>query len=259
MNKRLFINLVPLLAASVLALPAAAQAAAPELGRCVKVTAGTGKYKDAGCEKGVVPNGKYEWEPGTGSSTGALKNKFTSKEGKSTLETVGGLKITCMSDTDKGEYTGPKTDTETIVFKGCKYGTVPCQNSTTLGGTVTTTSLTSVIGFIKAPNEVGVSLEASAAGSPFAEFQCGSFTVVITGSVIAPVTPISKMTLKFKEDFKATGGKQEPESFEAEPKDTLNCARYESATGVLISSEQCGLTSADKVTNEELLEINEVL
>jgi hypothetical protein len=258
MNKRLFINLVPLLAASALALPAAAQAAAPELGRCVKVTSGTGKYKDAGCEKGVVPNGKYEWEPGTGSSTGALKNKFTSKEGKSTLETVGGLKITCASDVDTGEYTGPKTDTEQIVFSKCKYGTTPCQNGTTTGS-IATAPLDSVIGFIKAPNEVGVSLAASAAGSPFAEFQCGSFTVVITGSVIAPVTPISKMTLKFKEDFKATGGKQEPESFEAEPKDTLNCARYESATGVLISSEQCGLTSADKVANEELLEINEVL
>lgn len=254
MNKRLSISPAPLLAMAALAVaPVAAHAGPPELGRCVKVTTGTGnKYKDAGCEKGVVPTGKYEWFPG------AVKNHFKSTEGKSTLETVGGLTVTCMKDTDHGEYTSPKTDLETIVFTGCKHNATPCQTTASGPGEITTTLLASSLGFIKAPTEVGVSLE-SATGEPFAQFACGPVGVVITGSVIAPITPISKMTLTFKENFKATAGKQEPENFEFEPKDTLTCSLYEVFSGVLLSTEQCGFTSADKVVNEEKLEINEVL
>ncbi len=255
MNKRLSISLAPLLAITTLAvMPVVAQAAPPELGRCVKVSTGTtgNKYKDAGCEKGVVPTGKYEWFPG------AIKNHFKSKEGKSTLETVGGFTITCMKDTDNGEYTGPKTNRETIVFTGCKHGAMPCQTTASGPGEITTALLISVLGFIKAPNEVGMSLEPPT-GEPFAQFACGGVGVVITGSVIAPITPISKMTKAFKENFKATAGKQEPENFELEPKDTLTCSLYEIFTGVLLSSEQCGFTSTDTVINEEKLEINEVL
>lgn len=261
MKMRLSISLAALLAIAALpVMPVVAQAAPPELGRCVKVTTGTGnKYKDAGCELGVVPTGKYEWEPGVASSTGVVKNHFKSAEGKSTLETVAGLAITCAKDTDHGEYTGPQTDLETIVFTGCKHGKVPCQ-TTASGppGQITTALLTSVLGFIKAPTEVGMSLEAPT-GEPFAQFVCGPIGVVITGSVIAPITPISKMTLSFKEKFKATAGKQEPESFEFQPKDTLTCSAYETSSGVLLGIEQCGFTSTDTVVNEEKLEINEVL
>jgi len=257
MNRKLFISLAPLLAIATFAvIPAVAQAAPPELGRCVKVVGGPGpKYKDAGCEKGVAPTGKYEWYPG------AIKNHFTSSEGKSRFETVGKLKIICTADTDTGEYTGPKTDVETIVFTGCTYAALgtkgSCENSGP--GAITTNLLTSTLGFIKKPavTSVGVSLEGP--GGIFAEFTCGPFRVVISGSVIARITPISKMTLKFKEKFAATVGKQKPENFEGEPKDTLLCNIYEASSGALIASEQCGFTSADTVTNEELLEVNEVL
>jgi len=231
---------------------ASASAGPPELGRCVKVAKGAvGKYKDPGCEKGEVPKGIYEWIPGV------IKPKFTSSEGKSTFETVGKFKLTCTSDTDSGEYLPPKGDTETIVFKGCKLTgmigkekiSLPCSNGAP--EEITTAKLNSVLGFIKAPTEVGVSLE-NPTGGPFAEFERGGVRVSITGSVIAKVTPISRMTITFKEMFVATKGLQKPEAFEKEPKDTLSC-------NFLGKSEQCGFTSADTVTNEELIEINEVL
>jgi len=244
--------LVAAFAMSAMAV-ASASAAPPEIGRCIKVAKGQGRYKDAGCEKGEVKGGIYEWIPGV------VKNKFTSTEGKSTFETVGKQKVVCKSDTDSGEYFPPKEDLETIVFAGCevigvingKKVKLPCQNAGGPPGVIQTTTLRSLLGFIKAPNEVGVSLE-SVTGAPFAEFECGGIRIAITGSVIAPVTPISKMTLKFKEKFKAIKGIQTPENFEGQPKDTLTCTALE-------KSEPCGFTSVDTVTNEELLEINEVL
>jgi hypothetical protein len=265
MRKRFLVGTATLLAVTAsVAIPVAAQAAAPELGRCVKVAKGSaGRYKDPGCEKGeVTTKGLYEWMPG------AIKNHFTSQEGASTFETVGSSfkdTIKCAADTDTGEYTGAKTDLEIIVFTGCKATSLiglkglTCENGAP--GEITTQVLTSTLGFIKQPatTSVGVSLEGP--GGLFAEFRCGPLFVVISGSVIAPITPISKMTLKFKEKFKAAHGIQAPEHFEGAPKDTLLCKVYESTGpgGPLLTSEQCGFTSADTVTNEEPLEVNEVL
>jgi len=258
MNKRFLISPAPLLIIAAFAvIPAVAQAGPPELGRCLKVVGGSGpKYKDAGCEKGVVSTGKYEWFPG------AILSRFTSKEGKSTIETVGKVRIICTADTDSGAYTGPKTDIESITFTGCTFTGLglkaSCQTSTSNApGEIVTNPLTSVLGFIKKPSTIGMSLEGP--GGVFAEFTCGPYRIVISGSVIAQITPVSKMTITFKEKFVATKGLQKPEQFEGEPKDTLLCSVIEAASGVLLASEQCGFTSADIVTNEELLEVNEVL
>jgi hypothetical protein len=250
------ICLVAMLATSAIAV-AGASAAPPELGRCVKVAKGrVGKYKDAGCEKGeVTAKGTYEWEPG------AIKNKFTSTSAKSTFETVTKLRIACTSDADTGEYLpgNNKEDLETITDSGCAIsGPVgstkvkgPCQSIGSPAGTIVTSPLRSLLGFIKAPNEVGVDLS-SVTGGPIAELGCAGVVISITGSVIAPITPISKMTTTFKEKFKAHIGIQSPEKFEGQPPDTLTCT-------VAGTPLPCGLTSTETITNEELLEINEVL
>jgi len=248
MNKKLSISLAPLLVLAALAvMPVMAQAAPPEYGRCIKVKAGTGKYKDAGCEKGVVLKGSYEWLPGPGP-----KPNFTSTEGKSVFETPGKEKLTCLSDTDKGSYTGAKTDSETIVFTGCEIAGVKCQNG--LPGEITTKVLTSEIGYIKKPTTVGVSL--AGPGGVFAEFECGGLTVVISGSVIAPV-PVSKMQTTIVVKFIASKGHQKPEKFEGAPKDTLTCTVLQE--GKELKSEQCGFTSTDTITNEEAIEANEAV
>ncbi len=59
-------------------------------------------------------------------------------------------------------------------------------------GAIETQQLRSTPGLIARPESVGISLE-PASGATFAEFKCEDQTGSIEGSVIAPITPISKM------------------------------------------------------------------
>jgi hypothetical protein len=242
-------SLAPLLAvAAFVVMAVAAQAGPPEIGRCVKVAKGTGEFKDAGCEKGFFKGGNYNWIPGPGP-----KHKFTSTEGLSTFE-FNGKKITCKSDTDSGEYTGPKTDSETIVFNGCESAGFPCTTAGHPAGQIETTLLESELGFIKLPKTIGLDLK-PIGGANFAEFDCGPIKVIIQGSVIAPITPISKMTTTFIAKFKAVKSKQNPEHFEGGVNDTLFCTELVKEG----KSDKCGFTSTDTITNEEPIEINETI
>jgi hypothetical protein len=217
----------------------------PGIGRCLKVASGTGDYNDAGCEKTEVSNGKDEWY------AGAVKNKFTSAEGQSTLEGPGGqLLVTCTGDTDVGEYNGESEDRETITFTGCSVsGGTKCTTASEPAGTIKTAELRSLYGFIERPKDLGVSLEAVTGN--FAEFACGSEAVVVRGSVIAPITPVSKMTTTFKEKFKGAKDRQDIQKFEGEPTDVLEVSVNGGAFG------EAAFTSTDTVTNEEPLEIRE--
>ena len=71
----------------------------------------------------------------------------------------------------------------------------------------------------------------------------------LEGSVIGPVKKIDSMVPTFTIADKATVGKQVPEAFEGQNKDTLVTA----ITGG--SSEQTGLTATLTLSNEEPLEI----
>jgi hypothetical protein len=212
----------------------------PGLGRCVKAK-GTGG-EPAGCEEGKEgAAGEDEW------LAGAAKSKFTSKEGLSFFETPAGNYLPCKSDTDVGEYIGESEDLETITFRDCDVPGAECTN--TAGG-FETKPLRSLYGFVKRPEEVGVSLE-PATGTTFAEFECEAMGKgSISGSVIAPITPVKTMTKTFTETFTGHAGVQTPERFEGEPKDTLTCVIPPSST-----PEPCSFKSTDKVTNEEKLEI----
>lgn len=87
-----------------------------------------------------------------------------------------------------------------------------------------------------------------ASGEGFLSFQCGGTNASITGSVIAVMTPVNKMSGSFKLNFSGTGGAQKPESLEGGEKRFLT---LETA----LATEQVGLTMADSVANERLLEI----
>jgi hypothetical protein len=212
----------------------------PGLGRCVKATAGG--QEPSGCEEGKEGAvGGDEW------LAGAAKNKFTSKEGLSFFETPTGFGLACKSDTDVGEYIGESEDLETVTFKDCDVPGAECTNQP---GGFETKPLRSLYGFIKRPEEVGVSLE-PVTGTTYAEFECqGMGKGSISGSVIAPVTPVRTMTKTFTETFTGSAGVQTPERFEGEPKDTLTCVIPPSST-----PEPCSFKSTDKITNEEKLEI----
>jgi alpha-tubulin suppressor-like RCC1 family protein len=227
--------------------------ALPEFGRCVFVGAG-GQYTGANCLAEAPGKGKYNWVP-------AEKKKFSGKLGVSTLETVGKAKIICSAATSTGEYTAAKTATATIAFSGCESARGPCQSATAKPGEILTSSLQGSLGFIK--NEVkegkllvsvGLDLKGE---SSLATAECGSTVgakqlVALEGSVIAPISPIDKMSSESTLKYKALAGTQIPESFQSGGKDTLSTTFI---SGLEKTTEQTGLSATGSIKNEEPLEI----
>src|SRR5437870_5795247 len=99
------------------AMASAAQAALPEVGRCVKVTAPNGTYSNGSCTKLATGelSKKFTWTPVSASE----KQTFTGSGTETTLTTVGHPTITCINANFVGEWTGPKTATVTVSFQGC--------------------------------------------------------------------------------------------------------------------------------------------
>lgn len=237
-----------------------AQLALPEIGRCVPAeSAGEGKekiYKGAYADKGCTSEelnkeGRYEWISGPGANP-----KFTSTGGKATLESVSGVKVTCGGSSVAGEYTGTKALSATATFTGCVRAAdgESCQSSSAAPGVIVTSALAGGLGFIEdklSGSSLAVSVGVDLAHEPsLLSAECGGAkeALVVKGSVIAPIGKLDKMTSSFSLKYEAKVGKQAPEGFEEEPNDTLLATMGS-------GSEQAGLTSAEKIANEEPLEI----
>jgi hypothetical protein len=234
------------------------QLALPEIGRCVKVPAEKverttvyhGLYVDAGCTFEIPQReGKYEWEPGTGSG-----RKFTGSGKAVTLESVGGKKLKCSETAASGEYTGLKTASIALTLTGCSGGASKeaCQSSGAPSGEIQTGSLAAELGFIsdKVTSEGPVAkLGWDLKGSPISG-TCGAehLPLVVSGSLISPISAVDKMVPSYSLTSKAKAGVQEVEAFEEEPADTLGLTLGSGG------SEKAGLTGTLKVTNEEKLE-----
>jgi hypothetical protein len=233
----------------------------PEFGRCVKVvgekvektTVYHGLYVNSGCtyESGFKL-GKYEWLHGPGPAS-----KFSGSGKVASLETVGGSKISCLESTNSGEYTGLKTATIGITFTGCARAgnKEPCQSSGATSGEVKAPGLQGTLGFVRDTAIEGVTnvvVGLSFTHEPsLISAECGAAheALVVTGSVIAPLATIDKPSLANTLKLKASGGKQIPESFEEEAKETL------SETLGSTGPEQTGLTTVEKIANQEKIEI----
>jgi hypothetical protein len=235
-----------------------AQATLPELGRCEKVPGKreaefNGGYVDSACiEENVKHTGQYEWVPGPGPN-----KKFTATSGGVTLESVDKAKVKCAASHAEGEYTATKTAAETVTLTGCK-STSPkasCQSSGAGAGEITASGLKLQLGFIKDLVQEGqllVSIGWDLTRAPSViSAECGGLKegLEVSGSVIAPISTIDKMTSAYTLKYSATSGKQAPEAFEEETNDTL-IARIGAG-----SSQQAGLTAAEKITNAERLEV----
>jgi len=238
------------------------EATLPEFGRCEKVggvkegkeTVFDGGYVGSNCVEESRPhNGKFEWQPGAGAS-----KTFTGASGKTTLETVGKANVSCSGSTAAGEYTGTKTVSETVTLTGCVLATAKkeqCQSAGAGAGEIVTSPLQGTLGFItnQVKEEglvVSVGLDLAHAPSLLTA-ECGSSkqSVVVGGSVIAPITSLEKMALTSTLKYKATKGVQAPEQFEEGPKDTLTTSFGGEPAG------QSGLNATEKITNGEKLEV----
>jgi hypothetical protein len=232
----------------------------PEIGRCVKVppekvektTVYHGLYNDAGCTFETPQKvGKFEWEPGTGPG-----KKFAGESKASLLETKAKTKIKCLESASSGEYTGAKTATISGALTGCEVSPSKeqCTSSGAAPGELKINALAGELGFIKdEPIKEGLNLKVGwlfKNGGSVLSATCGpsKIAVNVTGGVIGEVVT-NKMLSSYTLKFVQKAGKQSPESFEEEPKNTL------SMTFGAVPAEQTGLMNSSKITNEEKIEI----
>ncbi len=236
--------------------------AAPEFGRCLKVTAGQGGYGNSTCTSAGGTK-TYEWYPAFVGSKPLVKTHFTTAIKSLTqvfLDTAtSGQRITCTGETGKGEYSGPKTVAGVILkLTGCHRGELgSCASAGSVEGEVLTSALTGTLGIVKTStegplkNKLGLSLR-PAPETPFAEFTCAGVAVVVRGAVIDEVKANSMLltaTLKYSE----SKGIQKPSHFEGGTTEVLE----ESLNGEPF--HQAGLALTMIQTNEEKVEASSIV
>ena len=252
------ICLVAVLAFGAAPLTSAWAFSPPEIGRCVKVAAGAGKFTSSTCTK-EKEGGSYEWE------SGAVKNKFTTTGGVGTLLTVAGTTVTCKTEESGGEFNSAKTVSGVVVrFTSCESGGFKCSTEGAKEGEIVTNSLEGKIGIEKRAivegkevflkNKIAFDLFPTAAdGGLYVTFNCSAaLHITVGGSVLVPIKTANKMVSALELKYVAKGGKQKPEQFEGEPADVL----VSEINGK--HPEQSGITITSKQVGEEPLEINTV-
>jgi hypothetical protein len=237
------------IAAFVVSQAATAGAALPELGRCVKLSSKIGVYKYKNCVvQSAGAKGAYEWEPGPGS-----KPKLIAEASEVKLETVGKAKVSCASAELDGEWTGSKTASVTVAFRGCQSLERGCGNNPSKPNEILTEEpVEGELGFIEQGEKpkVGVDLKPKAGGTTLLEFTCGGPPEVtfperwtVEGSVIGRIRPVDAMKSTFQLLYKAAAGKQAVEKFETGLKDTLIANRLTEGGPM---TEQAGLTLTEE-------------
>jgi hypothetical protein len=239
-----------LVALSLCAVMAASASAfsPPEIGRCVKVPAGTGKFTSGSCIKEKAGK-SFEWLPG------AEKAKFHTTGGVGTLSTVSGTTVTCKTQESGGEYNSPKTVTGvTVKFTGCESAGFHCTTAGSAVGEIVTNPLEGRIGFEnKAKKKIAFDLFPTPADEGlYVTFNCGaSLHITVGGSVLVNIKSdkmLTTLTLKYSQKH----GIQKVTHFEGEPDDVL----ITEING--IKPEQSGITITSTQTGEEPLEANAV-
>jgi alpha-tubulin suppressor-like RCC1 family protein len=212
--------------------PSGPSANLPEVGRCVKVAVGTGKYSGASClTLATKPTAKkYEWMPVSVTE----KPAFSGSGLETTLTTVGHPTIKCLATNLSGEWSGPKTASVNVEFQGCTTPTgAQCQTVTNPQNKseIKLSGVVGELGFIRyeevegrVTEVVGLDLKPQPPMTSFATYECTGSSEAghIEGSVIGKITPLNKMTSESKLLYYATkSGEQRPEAFQASPTDTL--------------------------------------
>jgi hypothetical protein len=239
----------------------------PEIGRCVKVTLGTGHFNFPNCvgHDKDGNDGSYNWKPGPSSTSGKGTIKF--HMGAIKLETVGGKKIQCSGgNLIGGIVDGKKVKIAETEFVGCTNVQTgkSCYSSFAEPSKITSTSaLEGEIGFITNPKNpsnpfVGVDLANETEGLPVLTFNCGeqlaSEAYTLEGSVIAKIGKRNKMLTSNGFSYTQTLGHQNPESFIGFPKDVLTEVEFPIVNPLEKTSEQVGLSTAGELATGEAIE-----
>jgi hypothetical protein len=273
---------------------AAASAALPEFGRCLKAGK-TGAYKYHNCVAlATSGTGAYEWFPGPGPKSHFAANFGYSNTPEAILRTTGEGNvwkiIKCEYNVSEGEYTGPKTLNITMTLFQCHYpGSVEknayCQKLGPAGewlGEIVVEA-TGKLGYWEkeGKKEVGIDLKPTALKEPFlALWECGGAApnwsgtgtgvlMALEGSVIGQIkegdlnrpTPGCEYphfeclgSEYYTVKYEVSNNHQVPENLEGEPKDTL--VRVSPPLGPTKTSEPAVLSAEEEVNElEETIEI----
>jgi alpha-tubulin suppressor-like RCC1 family protein len=204
----------------------------PEVGHCVKVAVGTGKYSGAAClTLATKPTAKkYEWVPVSVTE----KQAFAGSGLETILTTAGHSTTKCLAANLSGEWTGPKTASVNVEFQACYNAQgQQCQTVTNPQNKseIKLSGVLGELGYIKYEEVegklkivVGLDLKPQPPMTQLAEYECTGSTETghLEGSVIGKITPIDTMTTTQNLLYLATKtGEQRPEAFQAGPTDTL--------------------------------------
>jgi hypothetical protein len=144
--------------------------------------------------------------------------KFAMKTGEGAkMEVSKGEQVLCLETSGSGQIAA-SNEVSNVVYKfsGCKYGAYACPE------TFESAPLKGRLNYLnKASKEVGLILEGEKAGTGepvFAELACSlggfKFTVVITGHIIAPVTPVNLLIEEMHLAYSQSQGEQSPSKFQ---------------------------------------------
>jgi len=249
------------------ALAAGSASAKPEIGRCVAVSPGTGKYTDANCTVKAKP-------VGTGDHNfvkGLVKRNFKATTGEAFLEGASGIKVVCSSSVATGtiEAKGKGAEKVSSTYSGCgipAFGLV-CNTPGKSTGTITTFLLKGKLGYINKktkPKQVGQELHPET-GTKFAEFECTSavFISVHEGHekggncIINHQFPINTMSLTGTSEYKtkeAKPGVQDPQHFENLKPPICNLESEKNHEGEA-GQERSSQNQTSTIETEELAEL----
>jgi hypothetical protein len=236
---------------------ASAWATAPEYGRCLKQTSGSGqKFSDSKCTKEASgTKAKYEWIPG------AEKAKFTSTGGVAVLTTVGNASVECKSESSDGEFVPGNNKEETgifVKFTGCQAIGLPCTSPGRASGELETNELEGIVGWEnKALKKTDFELipAKSVTSGLFIEFSCQGLVVKVRGKLLVAIkndTMTETTTLKYV----GKKGKQKPERWEESSEKAILEAAFSNIGGTY---EQAAQMITATVKGQEKLELNTVV
>jgi hypothetical protein len=175
------------------------------------------------------------------------KMTFTSTAKAPHIESVGKVKIACLTATDKGEIVGPTVINTSLTFKECAKGTEKCTSTGATAGEIVTNTFEGKLGFLKSGSTPGVSFVQEKGKTDDAEFTCGTAEKVVLGGGMVGSMILTKATSKPPITFVQKAGIQ---AFESLFGGTLETLTLKVNTG---TAEQAGINLKDVlVTPEEI-------
>ena len=230
------------------------RAGVPEFGRCVPSPSVTGKFATSSCttKSPGEESGAYEWTtwPFFGKAGLHLSSTAAAR-----LRTATGTTVACHGTELTGEYKGSRTISAGLSLRQCRTARSHPMQCHSAGGSdiLESEPLVGTLGLIQGGRRPTVGLDlAPATGSRFMTFKCGSEGLSLSGAVIAHLVGVDTMASQFNLVFKASSGKQAPESFEGGTTDTLTLAGGGSeasarlvTAGVLLSEEPIEIKATD--------------